>query len=160
MRPVIRDTIAADRPALDRLIQALNSTEAQFQDDRDVSMSAARQHVDVLIEKMGERNGFHLTAEFDGRCIGWLMAVTEEAEGFYLLPEWRRNGRITDLVVDADYRGQGVGRTLIEEALARFKHKGVPRVKIAAVSDNQTAIGLYRSIGFTDYSLELDLNLT
>ena len=50
-------------------------------------------------------------AESDGRVIGCISIHT--CEPFH---RCSRAGRITALVVDADYRSQGIGRALVEMA--------------------------------------------
>ena len=165
MTPVIRDATAADRPAIDALMQTLNTAEAvlqaqkRFREDRDCTLEAARTHVDFLIREMRESGGFHLTAEYDSRCVGWLMAMIETRGGAYIRPDHRRYGVITDLVVDENYRRVGAGRALLDEALSRFRRMKLPRVLLKALSGNETAFRLYRSVGFVDYAVEMDLDL-
>ncbi len=49
-----------------------------------------------------------------------------------------------------DYRGLGIGRRLIEAALAAAKAENIPRVELTVYASNAAAIGLYRKTGFAD----------
>jgi ribosomal protein S18 acetylase RimI-like enzyme len=47
-----------------------------------------------------------------------------------------------------DYRGQGIGRRLLQAALAAARNFGLERVELAVLTNNAPAISLYRSLGF------------
>ena len=57
-------------------------------------------------------------------------------------------GHVKDLAVDPDSRGEGIGRSLLERALGTLAGEGVRRTKLEVRASNETAIGLYRSVGF------------
>ena len=57
-------------------------------------------------------------------------------------------GRIFMLGVDPDYRGKGVGRTVLLAGLAHLKSKGLRVAELTVDSENKTACALYRSLGF------------
>lgn len=45
--------------------------------------------------------------------------------------------------------GQGVGRTLVDGAVAELRRRGIDAVKVVAGADNAAALALYRACGFT-----------
>ena len=57
-------------------------------------------------------------------------------------------GRIFMLGVDPDYRGKGVGRTVLLAGLARLKSKGLWVAELTVDSENKAACALYHSLGF------------
>jgi mycothiol synthase len=59
-----------------------------------------------------------------------------------------KKGRILMLGVDPDYRGQNIGRLVLEAGLSYLKDKGVGAVELTVDSENQAACSLYRSAGF------------
>ncbi len=59
-----------------------------------------------------------------------------------------RKGRIFMLGVDPDYRGKGIGKTLLLAGLAHLKSKGLQAAELTVDSENKTACALYKSIGF------------
>lgn len=52
------------------------------------------------------------------------------------------------VAVDASRTGQGVGRRLIEAAMAEFRARGVHEAKVVAGTDNGAALRMYESCGF------------
>lgn len=61
-----------------------------------------------------------------------------------------RLGRIMALVVDADARGMGVGRALVEEATAHFLRLGCILVELTSGDHRAGAHDFYRAIGFEE----------
>ena len=57
-------------------------------------------------------------------------------------------GAIQNLGVVPSYRGLGLGRALIRQALAGFRGAGVTRVYLEVTAENAQAIRLYREAGF------------
>lgn len=56
---------------------------------------------------------------------------------------------LEDLFVSAAARGGGMGRALVEAAVERARRRGCRRIELDADSDNEAAIALYRSFGFS-----------
>lgn len=66
----------------------------------------------------------------------------------------RHNGRIISMYVVPEVRGHGVGKALLQEAIARAKHiPGVEQLHLAVVTTNPAARRLYLSLGFEVYGL-------
>lgn len=57
-------------------------------------------------------------------------------------------GHIKDLGVHPDHRRQGIGRLLLDRALARLQDAGAVRTTLEVRASNAPAIALYRSTGF------------
>ncbi len=47
-----------------------------------------------------------------------------------------------------DYRGQGIGRALIEQALSLAKSRHLTRIELSVREDNEKALALYQKMGF------------
>lgn len=61
-----------------------------------------------------------------------------------LCPEaWANRIRVTELWVDKDHRGQGLGRRLIDLAKAQVKKRGARMLILETQSCNVNAIGFY-----------------
>ena len=57
-------------------------------------------------------------------------------------------GHITNVAVDPDYQGQGLGRRLMNELISRVKAMGVDSMTLEVRPSNTVAINLYTSLGF------------
>jgi GNAT superfamily N-acetyltransferase len=55
---------------------------------------------------------------------------------------------IEDVFVEQSARGSGLGRALVEAAIARAEERGCRRVDLDTGADNTTAQRLYASLGF------------
>jgi RimJ/RimL family protein N-acetyltransferase len=82
-----------------------------------------------------------LVAAEDGRVVGWCDVSPHDRPtmqhcgvlGMGLLPAWR---------------GRGLGRRLLEAALAAARAAGFSRVELTVRDDNARAVALYNSAGF------------
>jgi ribosomal protein S18 acetylase RimI-like enzyme len=66
-----------------------------------------------------------------------------------------RIGWIHNLVVGAEARGQGLGRQLIEHALAHFRAAGMTVAKIETLEQNPIGRHLYPSAGFIEVARQI-----
>jgi len=57
-------------------------------------------------------------------------------------------GHVKDIAVAPDYRGDGVGRTLLSRAIGVLRDAGAGSVKLEVRISNEVAISLYRDLGF------------
>jgi len=57
-------------------------------------------------------------------------------------------GMIEDVVVSSDYRGQGIGRKLMEVLLEKAKNEKLDDVLLFSGHHRTAAISLYKSLGF------------
>ncbi len=98
------------------------------------------------LEQMLWENGQHqqiLVAEVDGQVVGDLWLVRGR------LTKSRHTATIGMSVI-AGYRGRGLGRSLLTEAITRARDWGVEKLVLSVFSSNLAAIGLYRSLGFLE----------
>jgi ribosomal protein S18 acetylase RimI-like enzyme len=106
---------------------------------------AERKSQQVLDEVDSHPEGCFV-AESEGEVIGYVTTTVAEA---------RLQGRVADMVVDARFRGHGIGRALIQVALADFRRRGLRLARIEALADNEPACGLYRQLGFQELSRQV-----
>lgn len=78
-------------------------------------------------------------AEADGAVVGYVTCD--------VLVQLR-TGRIPDLAVARQWRGQGLGRRLLEHALAYFRELGLTLAKIETLAHNEIGRHLYPTLGF------------
>jgi ribosomal-protein-alanine N-acetyltransferase len=97
----------------------------------------------------------HFRDELDSPNTFPLVAVASDGRvAGYLCPsQVLDEGEILDVAVRDDFRGQGIGRLLVTEALRLFREQGAQRVWLEVRTSNQAAISLYRALGFRQTGL-------
>lgn len=108
-----------------------------------VLLRAGQGHLWVAVEGAGAGAG-------DERMVGLLLATIQiDAEEEPL-------GYIHELLVQAAYRRLGVANHLLDAVEAYFlRELGLPRVELVTSADNEAALRLYRSRGYTIHSVRL-----
>jgi len=83
-----------------------------------------------------------LAAEVDGRVVG--LAGLEVSK-----PARQRHVGTLGIMVHREYQGRGIGRSLLSALLdIADRWLMLKRVQLTVFTDNQRAIGLYKSLGF------------
>ena len=121
------------------------------EDGRVVGMCACTEDLGALYRAFVLRDGVVAGLRSAPRILRSLPRVIETlrypgAEGAADLPE----AEVLAVAVDAACSGRGIGRAVVEAALAEFDRRGTARVKVVAGGDNDAALGLYRATGFAD----------
>jgi len=110
--------------------------------------------VDVIAELLQRADGIARR----GRGQGIVAEIGYTVIGYAQLTIWPRTGEISDLIVAADWRGQGIGSAMIQHLVERARCWAAPRVEIGVAMTNPRALALYRNLGFKDDRLiNLDL---
>ena len=76
-----------------------------------------------------------------GKVVGWCDVSLSDK------PVFRHSGGLGIGVV-VEYRGRGIGKRLMDAALARAKEIGLERVELEVYASNNAAIHLYERCGF------------
>jgi ribosomal protein S18 acetylase RimI-like enzyme len=97
-----------------------------------------------------------LVAEQDRAVIGYAYAGVE---GYDYMSLRGPAGVLHDIVVDPKHRGRGVGRMLLDAALAALKERGAPRVVLSTAEGNESAQRLFVRAGFRRTMIEMSREL-
>jgi len=142
----------------------------QIREYKDEYYTAATQLMRKLTELMGEsfdefrwktsllarksaQEGMFVALE-DDQVVGMSFAEIKGREGVSPF------GYISSVIVDRDYRGQGVGELLIQRAVMHLGRRGLSTVRINVRKDAVGAIKLYEKIGFIEKFRVLELELS
>lgn len=134
-RPPDRKPAAADVVEVDAAVLA-PSVEAfarAVRGDEDVVRELCR-----LKEELGSTGVRFLAARVDGDVAGWCEMRCDDS-----------GGQVEDLVVLEAFRGRGLARALVCEAIDRLRSEGWDPIFVVA-NDNDTVKDLYRKLGFDD----------
>jgi ribosomal protein S18 acetylase RimI-like enzyme len=153
MTIVIRPYREPDRPAVRELtVAAFDGVSIDHNIDRRLGPIAGRdwrwrkardidRDVDIL--------GADLAIAEDDRTGAVLGYVTMQCDSE------TRIGWIHNLVVGDEARGQGLGRRLIDHALAHFRAAGMTVAKIETLEQNAIGRHLYPSVGFVEVARQI-----
>ena len=99
--------------------------------------------------KLCVQRDLFLVGTVDGRLVATVMAGYDGHRGW-----------INYLAVAREHRKQGFGRNLMDEAEARLRAMGCPKINLQIRSSNAEVIAFYRSLGFSvDDSLSMGKRL-
>lgn len=85
-------------------------------------------------------------ATIDDRVIGFASLYNYQAA---------QSAFIGNIIIDKSHRGKGLGRQLVSHMLKLgFEKHQLPEIRISVFSDNDPALSLYKSFGFTVYDSE------
>ena len=97
----------------------------------------------AFTESVQAAGGHEMLAVKDDRVIGWCVTTPESGEGFTHLAH-------IGMGLLPDYRGRGIGRRMLDDALSWAWGSGFERLELSVFSDNYVAIRLYLSAGFVE----------
>lgn len=155
----IRPATAADLPALGRLGALLVRTHHDFDAKRFISATAETEggYSWFLGTQLDKPTICVLAAEDAGEVIGYTYAGVEGRDYMSLRGP---AGVLYDVVVDPTHRKHGVGRQLVEAALAFLKTHGSTQVVLSTATHNAAAQRLFESVGFRKTMIEMTTELT
>lgn len=115
-----------------------------------------REHMSTTVDDAAARlrasspDGNFVVGAFDeGQLVGMAGYYREKGEKI------RHKGHIWGVYVKANYRGKGIGKTLMAELLRRVRDQaGLEQVNLGVATDQLAARKLYESLGFEVYGHE------
>ena len=109
--------------------------------------------MEMLISGLRE-GGCILIAEIQGKNVGMISASVHNPSALEVIEMASiKRGVITELFVEADYRGKGVAIRLIEEAEHWLKSNDCQLSFLNVLSGNGRAHSLYSHLGYKEYEL-------
>jgi ribosomal protein S18 acetylase RimI-like enzyme len=122
----VRPATSADRPELSRLLGA--AFEGSWPDPLGRESDASRT----------------LVVEREGVTVGTIRVTRDRTDG----------GGIYGFAVDPAWQGRGVGRDVLRMACRQLRAEGVQWIGLEVAVENDHALGLYLSLGFTRATTE------
>ena len=93
-------------------------------------------------ESWNASHSLRLVAEADGEVVGWAALEPTSPRHAY------RGVARSAVYVTESVRGQGVGRTLMTELIARSEREGIWTLEAAMFPENEASVALHLSVGF------------
>ena len=141
---VFNEATTLDIPDLIKLLSVLFSIEKDFIPD----FTKQQKGLALLIQNNANAT-IQVARDASGKVIGMVSAqlVISTAEG--AASAW-----IEDMVVDAKYRGQGIGKQLLKYVRAWAKAKGATRAQLLVDITNTDAIAYYKQLNWEATQLQ------
>jgi ribosomal protein S18 acetylase RimI-like enzyme len=113
-------------------------------------------YVGKLLRKINSNEGVIYLAEHEGHIVG-LIAVMVERQLTSDLLEWvpSKGGRILELFVQTQYRGQNIGKLLMKKGEEYLKEQGCNVLRIEVFEPNAKAHNFYRKLGYQDRIIDM-----
>ena len=155
----VRAGVTADLPAIGRLGAMLVREHHDFDPKRFIAPipNIEQGYASFVGKQMELRDVVVLVAEHQGEVAGYAYG---NVEGYDYMALRGPAGVLQDIVVDLAYRGKGIGRTLLEAAIAALAARGAPRVVLSTAEQNEPAQRLFASAGFRRTMIEMTRELS
>ena len=154
----VRAATPADLSALGRLGALLVQMHHELDRERFIPASPRTEqgYASWLGSQLENPQVIILVAERDGDILGYSYS---EIEGPDYMSLRGPAGVLHDIVVDPAHRGRGVGRMLLDAALAALAARGAARVVLSTAERNDAAQRLFARAGFRRTMVEMTREL-
>jgi ribosomal protein S18 acetylase RimI-like enzyme len=121
-------------------------------------------NIEALLGPIGDRDWRwrklrHIDADVEGeRAAGVFVWEEQNTVGGYIstrIDKQSKIGAIPNLAVDPALQGKGIGRQLIEHALAYMRAEGMECAKIETLAQNPIGSHLYPDVGFKEVARQI-----
>ena len=113
-----------------------------------ISKSNKDDYFNKVMKEINEYQGKILLYEENGNIVGLVVGCinNEETDDFdFKCP---KRGRITELIVNKDYRGKNIGQELFDAMSKYLKSLGCKKILIGVFAYNEKAIKFYEKNGY------------
>ena len=139
-----------DIPAITNLGESLTALHKGFDpeyytfDEEGFSASFS----DWLNSQIPLPSSLFLVSIENGKVIGFLSGFIK-----YLFPWYKikKVGHISFTMIDENFRGRGIGRSLFFEAAGWFKQQDLNYIELYANEKNSMGLEFWKSCGFSDF---------
>jgi len=166
--PIVRDMRGDEQDAVADLLAQLSTFERRIEADRHGDWETHRAYLEHNVRRIAGDGGAILVAESDAAdgpttadrrapswrsIVGCLSYVYTEDDPF-ICPPYRHHACVLDFFIMPRFRHHGVGRMLMNVAIARCRADGIVRMGISALARNDVAHAAYTAWGFRPYAVQ------
>lgn len=112
--------------------------------------------VEETLSNVEKYQGKIIFVEDDGTAVGYSTGVIwKQSEKNRLEIGTHLVGEVLDLYVDEEYRGKGIGKTLLQMMSDHFKSHGCDGMRLSLFAPNENAHMMYKNFGFVDRDISM-----
>ena len=119
---------------IEQMFGPINGHDWQWRKARHLDVDVAREPAGIFV------------AEESGQIAGYITTWQDREAGI---------GHIPNIALRPQFRGAGLGRQLIQHALAQFRAAGLTHAKIETLAQNEVGNHLYPSLGFVEVARQV-----
>ena len=151
---------ATDAAALRACMAELQDVERAYEPGMPPGEAIVDAYLATTLGRVASTDGRVFVAESpDGAIVG-LVSVMAHTTPDEPDEDPRPYAWISELHVRAEHRGGGIGQALMAHAEAWLRTRGAARLKIGVLARNRPARALYERLGFREYHVQLEKDLT
>ena len=149
----IRQATLADTATIQKLNHELFKLEKESFDTTLITDWPLSQDGKKYFEQLIS-NEYVIVAIENHTIIGYLAGSISEKCSYSLI----QYGEINNMLIDSKYRGQGVGKALIDNFKKYCADKNIQNLKVVASAKNKKAIEFYKKQGFNEFDITLTMS--
>jgi ribosomal protein S18 acetylase RimI-like enzyme len=143
---IIRVALPEDVVAISKLWLKFMQYNAAFDSSFEVKPKVTARFAREIQDRLIDPNYRISVAELDNELVGYCFSYVSKKPYFFKLGKF---GFIGDLYVLDDYRRQGIGRLLVDDAHAFFTRRDVEQVELLVATQNVETIKFWERLGYT-----------
>jgi ribosomal protein S18 acetylase RimI-like enzyme len=154
----IRPANTADLPRIGFLGDMLVEVHNAFDAERFIATRprTPADYAAFMGTQLGKPDVAIFVAHINDDVIGYAYCAVE---GFDYMQLRGPAGVVHDIIVDPEYRGQGVGKQLLDASLSFLRSHNAPRVVLTTADRNAPALRLFENAGFRRTMVEMTREL-
>ncbi len=144
MQVVLRNVKKSDLPLIRKFTVETGWYGITKEEQSRLDKEEWSKHMEEVFEKAAKQKGSEIyVAEDENHAFLGYLFVGES----YNIMTGQTYGFIYDIFVKEEFRGKGIGKTLMEKAETHCREKGYQRLALMVSAANEHAISLYRKMG-------------
>lgn len=151
---IIKMASIKDLGEIKELNQELFNHDFKF--DKTLNVKWPSKNKKYYLASIKSKNSIVLVVKIEDKTAGYLIGSITSPESYRKI---KKIAELDNMLVRKEYRGQGIGTSLIKEFLKWAKSKKMERVRVIASAENKLAINTYSKNGFRAYNQVMEMKI-
>ena len=148
----IRKAVLSDLESIMILFDKLSLSDFPYDKEVDVYWAHTPAGKKYFTDKIQDKSCACFVAEIDSKIVGYFLGIKKEDPTYRLI----KVADLEHLVVDEEFRNQGIGKKLMDAFTAWAKGEGINKVSVNVFTDNEKGIKFYNREGFLPFQTILE----